>query len=287
MEATGASRGEAFGLAALALGEPAVRPHWDAWAKHQPNFIPVLRMLNEVARHLPEAANEWLSAWLATAFQGEGTLTLDNRAWVTSLPAHLTVSNLELRETAIPCLPPHLTVRGVLDLRQAHTTTLSEGLTVGEDLLAMGSDLRVLPADLRVGGDLALYETPVAALPSGLRVGGGLYLANTQIAELPGDLRVFGTLDLRGTPLATLPDGLAVGDDLDLGGSQIQHLPERLAVAGSLNLMVCVAWDGRIPQGVTVGNAVHTSRHANGIALDEWRSLYPEGEPPLERFTWS
>jgi hypothetical protein len=100
----------------------------------------------------------------------------------------------------------------------------------------------------------------LAAILTGVRVGGRLCLNDLNwITSLPAGLVVEGGLDLTRTPIVALPAGLVVGDSLWLRG--------------------CRAWDGQIPSSAKVKGLVFSPAHPAGIALADWRTQHPQGEP--------
>jgi hypothetical protein len=142
--------------------------------------------------------------------------------------------------------------------------------------------LASLPEGLRFGGPVRLEGcAKLQAIPKGFRVdAGGLDLSECHSLEaLADDLRVQWGLVLWGCgKLRALPEGLCLEGDLNVAHSGLERLPERARVEGSLYLVGCRAWDGRIPAGVAVLDKVFTDEHREGVPLDLWRHLHPNGE---------
>jgi hypothetical protein len=137
------------------------------------------------------------------------------------------------------------------------------------------------PGNLRVAGSLRLAQcSNLRSLGAGLRVGGGLDVSRcANLEALPDGLEVdLGLIAPGCLGLRTLPEGLSLRGDLDLSGSGLERLPERLAVLGVVNLRDCLAWDGRIPQGVLAHGRIRTPVHNRWLPLAEWRELHPDGE---------
>ncbi len=165
----------------------------------------------------------------------------------------LALSGLRLRS-----LPPGLTIKGDLDLRQCERLRrIGDGLQVEGNLWIGGKG----------GGETARLElstsergmlsqdpqVPLRALPEGLRVGGSLFLSGCALLErLPDDFSIGHSIDLRGCrALRELPEGLTVRGDLALVGARtLRSLPRNLTVRGDLVL------DGlpieRLPEGLTL-----------------------------------
>jgi hypothetical protein len=212
----------------------------------------------------PQRANAALAAFLAGRTV-DGDLGVAHMRWVTSLPAHLTVTgDLELRESGITALPERLAVGGHVLFHGAKITTLPDDLEVGGNLILIHSNLAVVPERLRVGGALSLQDTLVAAIPKGLRAH-DLYLGDSRAKDL------------------VLPDGLALAGRLDLANTPIASLPGHLAV-GELNLLGCLRWNGWIPDSAQVGKRIFTDGHPDGVGLEEWRRRHPYGEDTPGRY---
>jgi hypothetical protein len=107
-------------------------------------------------------------------------------------------------------------------------------------------------------------QTWLQSLPKGMRVKGNVDLAGTQVTTLPQGFRVEGDLNLANTPLVSLPKGT--------GGGALE-----LRIKGTMDLTNCQAWDGHIPYD-TQAVTVITDTHPDGLTLEIWRSLHPQGE---------
>lgn len=117
----------------------------------------------------------------------------------------------------------------------------------------------------------------------------GVELNGEWLTSLPAGFSVGngGLCDLRGTGLKTLPEGFTVEGSLWLNDSHIETLPKGLRIGAkeTLDLRRCAAWDGQIPDDAVMGFVI-TDEHigeGNGVTLDEWRRLYPNGEPRKPR----
>ncbi len=177
--ATGTSRWEAVGILAQSAGVGEVQSLWERYARRISRPKTLFKTLDEVARHAPTVANDWLNAWLARG-KLEGNLTLSNREWITSLPRGLWVG-------------------GYLYLDQFHLPSLPEGLRVGDVLWLDRSRIKALPAGLEVGSYLFLRNCPAwdGQIPQDTRVKlfvfttrhpNGLYLADWRCRYPHGEI---------------------------------------------------------------------------------------------------
>jgi hypothetical protein len=194
--ATGASKGEALGMLAGAMGEACYRPLWERWSRHCKAPAAITR-LKEVAIMAPVAANTWLNCWLAGKAI-EGDLDLAECRWCLSLPEGLDIGGyLILSGSGIAELPKGLKVHDCLQLDHTPITSLPEDLAVGRHIWLQGSRIATLPQGLKVKGNLDLKDAPITRLPDGLVVEDGLYLRGSQVVALPKGLKV-GILNLEG-----------------------------------------------------------------------------------------
>jgi hypothetical protein len=248
LRATGAGLPEALALVAQAHGEEVAMGLVLAIC-HRPRGTwrtlgSILRLLKEVAQETEVLAQMCLEAWLERlGLRVDEELNLKGHAWVTALPA---------------------------------------GLTVGGGLYLQGTRIAALPGNLCVVGALDAKDCLLTALPDDLLVGGDLRLGGTRIGDIQALRVVNGDLSLSLTPVETLPDGLRVLGRLDLEGSRIRNLPPGLWVGNHLWLRECQGWDGVIPADAAVGGTLCTDACPtfDGIALDAWRRRFPAGEHP-------
>jgi hypothetical protein len=226
-------------------------------------------------------------------WRGLASLLASGRA-----PEGLTVGHsLSLAKLWIRSLPPGLTVRGDLDLRQCQRLRqLGDGTEVAGDLLIGGRcldppwwedrwlreprgdrvrtsaprglsrdgqcPLAELPSGLSVGGDLRLRNCRrLVRLPDDLRVGRSIALAGcTALDHLPDPFEVRGDLTILSAPgLTSLPTRLIVEGHLRLIGVRIDHLPAGLTVGGDLTLECCPRL-ANLPEGLTVGGSLIVRR---------------------------
>jgi hypothetical protein len=176
--ATGATVGEALGLAAQAFGLEATLPRLlgalgapsaarahgaDPWGQGGAGTgqDPAVLTLDEVAAGHPGLALAGLLAW----GQGRampGSLWLASRTWVTTLPPGLSVGrHLNLIDTGIATLPKGLLARS-LDLDGTPLTTLPAGLWISRHLSLRRCrdwDGRI-PEDARIGRKLLTDAHP-------------------------------------------------------------------------------------------------------------------------------
>lgn len=79
--------------------------------------------------------------------------------------------------------------------------------------------------------------------------------------------------------LTRLPDGIEARSLFLNRNVNLKSLPGGMRlVDGSLDMTGCVSWDGIIPEDAVIGFKVYTDLHPEGITLDEWRRLHPNGE---------
>lgn len=171
LRATGASRWEAIGMAATALGPDSVRGRWRILLARTDRRDQIMEALNEVARNAPEVANDWL-----------GDALLKGK------------------------LPP-ADVAGRLQRLTAYWIRwLPEGVAYEGDL-EVGPFLETLPNNLRVSGDLWLEGSAIRTLPAGMDIGGFLIIRNCASWDgtVPTDARVAMAIVSDGHPFgATL-----------------------------------------------------------------------------------
>jgi hypothetical protein len=104
-------------------------------------------------------------------------------------------------------------------------------------------------------------------------------LAQLGLLAWGAERKVADSLTLEGQAwVETLPEGMELAGSLYAAGSGILTLPRRLGIRKDLWLCGCLAWDGRIQEGVRVGKEVITDRYLGGITLDGWRGCHPDGE---------
>jgi hypothetical protein len=244
LRATGASRWEAVGLVAGALGEAAARSELDRWCHGAPTPYQAVRALDAIAMGAPDVANLWLGRWLERWLDGTvrpGNLNRVGRNWV----------DLSWRRWV---------------------TSLPEGLRFGDSLDLRETGLRALPERLEVAHNLVLADTLISVLPPGVRSGGPMILEGAPLLRLPDGFKAASNLNLRHTLVTTLPDGLEVGGDLWLAGATLQSLPRGLRVVGDLDLRDTPAWDGRIPPDAILSGKILTDACLRGEALEAWRT---------------
>jgi hypothetical protein len=169
VRATGASLGEALGLAAQAQGLDVILPmllesrerYAEGLKRTSPETTTLLDGIATVDPALAQAA-------LLEAFQGyqhDTYLNLNDRPWVTALPEGFSTGGfLGLKDTGIQALPAGLVVRGVLYLGRTPLVTLPPGLQVFRlDLLECDRWDGKLPEDLVVA-----YEVRTDAHSEGI-----------------------------------------------------------------------------------------------------------------------
>jgi hypothetical protein len=146
LEATGASSGEALGLACKGFGPDRVRAKLEAALCHgeeEGGFLEAadaVRLLNDVAEHAPDLALWGLGRW-AQGRCVDGDLDLSRATWVRALPDGLEVDG-ELR--LVDCL---------------NLERLPKGMIVHGNLMLFGCKaLKKLPDELDVVGDLMLDD---------------------------------------------------------------------------------------------------------------------------------
>lgn len=122
----------------------------------------------------------------------------------------------------------------------------------------------------------------ITSLPRNLTITGPMFMDKLSVRDLPENLTA--DLFLEKSPVRSLGEGLHITGSLDLGGTRITTLPRGLQVDGFLDLTESRKWDGRIPADARI-DSLYTPRHPKNysdlksITLDEWRALYPNGEP--------
>jgi hypothetical protein len=168
--ATGASRGEALGLAALAHGEGDVLPL----------LLEELRARGQEDWTAPRPGMLWSN--------GEGRV----------LKA-VAMANSDLARTGFLAWGRERTVRWNISFAGlAWLDRLPDGFRPMGFLGLDGTGLVTLADGFVVGGGLDLSDTPLAALPEGLEVGAGLRLVGSGVRTLGAGLVVKGILDVRG-----------------------------------------------------------------------------------------
>jgi hypothetical protein len=244
--ATGATKAEAVGMLAAALGTAWVQPWYQRRVRTFTSPEGVLEHLGQIAKAAPATANAWFGAWLLERNPYDDILNVSGLRWLTSLP---------------------------------------DGLVVQGAFRAGNTGLQELPSGLKVGYALTLWDTPLRTVPADL-VAKSLNLSGSDIETLPRGLAFEESLNLERTVhIQTLPEGLTIGTHLELQGSRIERLPQGLVVGSLLDLRGCHHWDGQIPLDAQIGS-LRTDRHPNarepgtcvGITLEEWRMLHPQGE---------
>lgn len=119
--------------------------------------------------------------------------------------------DLDLIDSSLQRLPPHLTIKGSLTIQGTQYRYLNElppHLTVEKNLVLNGcASFNSLSHHLKVGGDADLSHTDVDVLPQDMTVGGDLILQGcTRLTSLPEErMELGGNLDLRVTMLKSVP----------------------------------------------------------------------------------
>jgi hypothetical protein len=190
-----------------------------------------------------------------------------------------------LAKLRLRSLPPGLTVRGHLDLRQnQRLRRIGDGLNVDGDLLIGGKCLggpwpwweagllREAQQGQTAVANLVRFsqdeQCPLVEFPRRTKVGGSLLLQKCRCLELlPDDLQVGGSVGLLGcASLTTLPDPFTVQSHLTIiSAPKLSALTSRLQIAGNLRLVgVRVK---RLPEELRVGGDLTLDRCSELVEL--------------------
>lgn len=218
---------------------------------------------------------------IINGFENDGGLRLES--WNEPLPrGSCCRGNLWLRDChGITEIPNDLDVAGSLNLSGTSITEVPPGIRVGASLfLEDCPNLTKVSPGIWVADAISLWGSSITELPAGLDAGHLCAMNCDRLTGLPDGASYMGSVSLSGSAIAGLPEGLRVGGDLAFGRClKLRTLPAVMSVDGNLDLMGCLAWDGQIGVGVTVGGRVITTAHQeSGMPLGDWRMAHPKGE---------
>ena len=202
----------------------------------------------------------------------KGTIELIGSASLTLSEGVTLVEDIVLRNSASLTLPESVTRVGNIELVGSTTLTLLEGVTQVRKIVLRNSASLTIPESVTQVREINLYDSASLTLPEGVTQVGCIHLRDSTSLTLPEGVTQVNYIGISYSASLTLPESVTRVGNIELVDSASLTLPEGVAQVGDISLYDSTSLI--LPQGV---------KQVGDIRLGDSASLtLPEGVTKVE-----